>query len=431
MTTNSHRLRVAAVAAALFAPLAVLAPAAHADAPLGAVTVNPTTAKASNATVQLETHGACPAPSTAVKADLQGPGITDNNSNNLVGNTQLSITTPNGFGGFNLSVQNTMKDVLLNYGVVSPSGDYTIEVICQDNTGTTVYGMYTGMVHIAHVSGDGVADGTYSSISSATTTSTVLSTGTPDPIKSGTATSLTGTVTPSDAVGSIQFKRGTTNIGSPIAVSGGTATLDSTVLPAGTNSLTAVFTPTDANAFKASTSAAKSYVVAGPASITGTAKVGSTITCSSATTSGATKAYVWTVGTATSSVTTSAVKVSYTWASKSVKCTVKTTKNAVTVSQTSAAKTIAKGTFSVTSSPKVTGTASVGHTLTCSHGTWSPTPSSYKYQWYRGSTALSGKTASTYKTSSSDKGKYVTCSVTVAKTGYTTAVKKAVARKIS
>ncbi|RYG57010.1 MAG: hypothetical protein EON56_03215 [Alphaproteobacteria bacterium] len=76
------------------------------------------------------------------------------------------------------------------------------------------------------------------------------------------------------------------------------------------------------------------------------------------------------------------------------------------------------------------GTAKVGRILTCSKGTWSPAATSYKYQWFRGTTALRGKVASTYKTVAADKGKLVTCKVTALKTGYTSGLAAATARKI-
>jgi hypothetical protein len=79
----------------------------------------------------------------------------------------------------------------------------------------------------------------------------------------------------------------------------------------------------------------------------------------------------------------------------------------------------------------VSGTAKIGKTLTVSKGSWTATPTpTYSYKWYRcsvsGSTAkttaptsslkcstISGKTSSTYKLASADKGKYIRAFVTV------------------
>ncbi|MDT4893935.1 MAG: hypothetical protein QOE97_2970 [Pseudonocardiales bacterium] len=103
-----------------------------------------------------------------------------------------------------------------------------------------------------------------------TQTSTALDISPTSPITVGTVSTLTATVTPAGAVGSVQFKDGATNIGSPVAVSGGTAITTNT-FAVNTHSVTAVFTPTDSNAFSTSTSGAVSYVVnAQPATPTAT-----------------------------------------------------------------------------------------------------------------------------------------------------------------
>lgn len=71
--------------------------------------------------------------------------------------------------------------------------------------------------------------------------------------------------------------------------------------------------------------------------------------------------------------------------------------------------------------PSISGTGTVGATLTASTGSWSPTPTSYSYQWYRGSTAIAGATAATYEVQGDDYLSYINVAVTGARTGYTTA----------
>jgi hypothetical protein len=61
------------------------------------------------------------------------------------------------------------------------------------------------------------------------------------------------TVAPGSAAGTVQFKDGTANLGFPVPVSGGTAT-NVALLPVGSHSITAVFTPTSPAAFQPSTS---------------------------------------------------------------------------------------------------------------------------------------------------------------------------------
>ncbi|HEY6423396.1 MAG TPA: Ig-like domain-containing protein [Pseudonocardiaceae bacterium] len=100
-------------------------------------------------------------------------------------------------------------------------------------------------------------------------TTTALGVTPASPAPSGATETLTATVTPSAAVGSVQFKDGTTNIGAAVPVSGGTA-VGTTVLPDGSHSLTAVFTPTNPANFTGSTSPAVTYVVNGAAVTTST-----------------------------------------------------------------------------------------------------------------------------------------------------------------
>jgi hypothetical protein len=71
---------------------------------------------------------------------------------------------------------------------------------------------------------------------------------------------------------------------------------------------------------------------------------------------------------------------------------------------------------SPTVSPAITGTLTVGSTLTCSTGTWSGSPTSYAYQWLRDGVAIGSATSSTYVLVSGDLGKMIGCSVTATDT---------------
>jgi len=71
----------------------------------------------------------------------------------------------------------------------------------------------------------------------------------------GSAVSLTATVAPAGAVGSVEFFDGATSLATA-PVASGTATTTATFTAAGAHSITAKFTPADAAAFVASTSAA-------------------------------------------------------------------------------------------------------------------------------------------------------------------------------
>ena len=99
--------------------------------------------------------------------------------------------------------------------------------------------------------------------STATPTATALSVTPASPVVGGTAETLKATMTPSGAVGSVQFFDGTTSLGTA-AVTAGVAQLVPLTLSVGTHSLTAKFTPADVTAFSPSTSAATAYVVSAP-----------------------------------------------------------------------------------------------------------------------------------------------------------------------
>jgi len=81
----------------------------------------------------------------------------------------------------------------------------------------------------------------------------------------GAAVDLTATVAPNNAVGSVQFKSNGTAIGSPVTVSGGTATLSHSFDVAGAQSVTADFTA--GAGFVSSSASAQTVTVSDPAPV--------------------------------------------------------------------------------------------------------------------------------------------------------------------
>jgi hypothetical protein len=71
--------------------------------------------------------------------------------------------------------------------------------------------------------------------------------------------------------------------------------------------------------------------------------------------------------------------------------------------------------------PVISGTTTVGSTLTTTNGTWSGSPTGYTYQWKRGGTAISGATASTYVLVTADLAATITVTVTASNIGGATA----------
>lgn len=66
--------------------------------------------------------------------------------------------------------------------------------------------------------------------------------------------------------------------------------------------------------------------------------------------------------------------------------------------------------------PAVTGTPTLGQTLSCSTGTWTKSPS-FTYQWRRDGSAIAGATASTRVLAAGDVGAKMSCTVTAANAG--------------
>ncbi|MGH3767877.1 MAG: Ig-like domain repeat protein [Pseudonocardiaceae bacterium] len=87
----------------------------------------------------------------------------------------------------------------------------------------------------------------------------------PSAITQGAPVTLIAAVTPSTAAGTVQFRDGTTNFGSPVPVTKGIAssTTSTSALAVGSHALTAVFLPTD-RVYSSSTSPGLSLTVAAP-----------------------------------------------------------------------------------------------------------------------------------------------------------------------
>lgn len=78
---------------------------------------------------------------------------------------------------------------------------------------------------------------------------------------------------------------------------------------------------------------------------------------------------------------------------------------------------VATANFTSVADPTVTGSVKVGMPLTAVPGASDPA-ASYSYQWYRGTSTISGATAATYRTTSTDLGKPIRVRVTYKRSGY-------------
>jgi hypothetical protein len=97
-------------------------------------------------------------------------------------------------------------------------------------------------------------------------TSTTLDFAPSSPQPEGTVVTLTASVTPSDAAGTVEFLDGSTSLGSA-PVTAGSASQTVSDLAVGTHQLKAVFTPDDETAFAGSESVVRPYVISGAGGI--------------------------------------------------------------------------------------------------------------------------------------------------------------------
>ncbi|MFJ4784295.1 Tat pathway signal protein [Streptomyces sp. NPDC088794] len=160
-----------------------------------------------------------------------------------------------------------------------------------------------------------------------------------------------------------------------------------------------------------------------PPKVTGTAKVGAKVTAAPGSWSAAPSSYTyqWKAdGTAISGATASTYTVPASLVGKKLSVTVVAVRSGYqSGSATSAAVTVAKGDAPKASKvPVISGTAKVGRTLKSTKGTWSPSPTTYSYQWYANGKAISGATKTSLVLKAAQKGKKITVKVVAHRTGH-------------
>ncbi|MFF8187210.1 beta strand repeat-containing protein [Microbacterium sp. NPDC016588] len=156
--------------------------------------------------------------------------------------------------------------------------------------------------------------------------------------------------------------------------------------------------------------------------VTGTLQAGQTLTAATGAWTPApdSSAYQWAVdGAPVSGATAAQFVIPAGAAGKTVTVVVSGSKvGYASASATSVASTILFP-FTKAPVPSVTGAPEPGGTLTATVGTWQPT-ATLKLQWYRGATAISGATKTTYPVVEADRGQVLTVRVTGTRTGYIT-----------
>lgn len=160
--------------------------------------------------------------------------------------------------------------------------------------------------------------------------------------------------------------------------------------------------------------------------ISGTPKVGSTLTAHTGTWSkpDLTYAYQWFVdGTAVSGAThpTFVPRAADVGLPVTVHVTASRAGYATTTAISPQTATVVPGTFTLRSRPTVTGNHTrVGSRLTASTGSWSPTGTTYAYKWYADSVPITGATSSTFIPTSRERGSRIRVRVYARRDGFVT-----------
>jgi hypothetical protein len=171
-----------------------------------------------------------------------------------------------------------------------------------------------------------------------------------------------------------------------------------------------------------SAEAASKKVSAGSVKISGTAKVGLTLTAKTASwkPAGVALKYQWyrsgkKIGGAT--------KVTYTLGASDLNKTITVKVSGSKAGYKAASKTSGKtkkvGLGTITAgSPRISGDLSAGSVVKVQVGTWTPSGLSFTYQWLRAGVPISGATKASYTVAAADSGKVLTVKVTASKSGY-------------
>ncbi|MFE4829587.1 Ig-like domain-containing protein [Streptomyces sp. NPDC056672] len=392
------------------------APAAQADT-LGTLTPSPATG-ADISPMSLTTSGSCPEPATHILVSVTGAGFPAEGQN-VVGNSEIGIYPVVG-SGYEVPLTETMRDYANTAGFKTLEGRYEFTVTCRKAFGTATYGDFKGSIWFT-------SNTAYQSTAPVQATTTSLTVAPAGSVTQGTSVKLTAKITPSTAPGSVRFLDGTTPYGSPVTVSNGTASLSTTTLAVGAHSLKAQFTPANPANHTGSVSAAVPLTVKVRApsvttapKVTGTAKVGSKVTCAVKFSGATTVRHQWLRdGKVITGATASTRTLDSTDRTHKVSCRPSGVNTGGTTTVTSPAVTVATGpALKVKTAPAISGTAKVGKKLTAKAGTWTPAAQSYTYVWKRAGKAISGATKSTYTAVKADKGHTLTVTVTAKRSGY-------------
>ena len=148
--------------------------------------------------------------------------------------------------------------------------------------------------------------------------------------------------------------------------------------------------------------------------ITGTPIVGQTLTCSTGTWTNSPTgyAYQWKRGLVNIGTNANTYTLVAADANALISCVVTATNVSGSGSTAATAVGPVLDVPANTVAPVLSGTPTVGQTLSCTTGTWTNSPTSYAYSWFRGATFISSGASNTYVIVAADTGSSITCFVT-------------------
>ena len=158
--------------------------------------------------------------------------------------------------------------------------------------------------------------------------------------------------------------------------------------------------------------------------VTGTARVGSTLTVSPGSWSPAPGSYTYSWldnGVAIVGATANTLTLTPAQEGHKISATVTALRTSyASVKAATKTVTVAPGVLTASVAPAISGTPQVDQPLTASAGTWSATGVSYAYQWNVDGQAIPDATSATYVPDASDVDRHLTVTVTATKVGYST-----------
>jgi hypothetical protein len=230
---------------ATLAGVAMVSSPAQAATSFGSLALSPATGLDSSpitlTTVSTGTPKGCPQAATNVAGVITGPGQWAAGVNG-VNSTDSGLSHTD---DFSFPLANTFGNIAADNQFSILPGKYTITVYCQNDIGTQLYGQFTTPLWFT----DATHYQSNDPATSQSPTQTVITASPEDRTDLGTRVTLTASITPATATGTVQFhnnQNGTFGpVGSAVPVSAGKASLSSTSFAFALYEFSEVFTPAD------------------------------------------------------------------------------------------------------------------------------------------------------------------------------------------